>query len=457
MKKLLLLFTFLGFTSGIFAQFIIKTVNLATAGTLSYSLTSGEFTTITELTLTGHINAQDFKTMRDAMPWLTVLNISGVTVAAYNGEEGTSLKSNDYPADAIPNYAFFNTNTMQLQGKISLRTVVLPSSSTSIGEYAFHNCSGLTTVTIPNAITSIGYMAFGGCTGLTTVAIPSSVTSIGNSAFRGCSGLNTVAIPSSVTSIGESAFAFCGGLTSITIPSSVTSIGISAFVGCSGLISVDSNNRYYSSINGVLYNKAQNKVIQCPISKLGSFTIPSSVTSIGEYAFVYCSGLTSITIPSSVTSIERSAFEGCSGLTSITTSRISPPLLSSPSYVFLNVDKTTCILYVPVGSKSAYQTNLGWKDFRNIIEKDFTGVDPIINNQQLTVYPNPTSGKVKLIFDQIPQRGTTLTVNDFTGKTILTQFIQNKVEWIDLGGNSPGVYLINTNLKNYKVQKVILK
>jgi hypothetical protein len=92
-----------------------------------------------------------------------------------------------------------------------------------------------------------------------------------------------------------------------------------------------------------------------------------------------------------------------------------------------------------------------------IVEKDFTGIDPISNQQQLTIYPNPTSGKVKLVFDQIPQGGTTLIVNDVSGKTILTQFIQDKEEWIDLKGNTPGVYLLNTNLKNYKVQKVILK
>ena len=110
-----------------------------------------------------------------------------------------------------------------------------------------------------------------------------------------------------------------------------------------------------------------------------------------------------------------------------------------------------------LGSKSAYEVAFRWKDFAHIVEKDFTGIDPIISDQKMTIYPNPTSGKLKLVFDQIPQGGATLTVNDFTGKTILTRSIQNKEEGIDLGRNSPGVYLIRTNMKDFKVQKVILK
>ena len=105
-------------------------------------------------------------------------------------------------------------------------------SVTSIGDYAFYGCSGLTSVTIPNSVTSIGMFAFGGCGGLTSVTIPNSVTRIGEYAFDGCSGLTSVTIGNSVTSIGMFAFGGCSGLTSITIPNSVTSIGIHAFSGC---------------------------------------------------------------------------------------------------------------------------------------------------------------------------------------------------------------------------------
>ena len=170
------------------------------------------------------------------------------------------------------------------------------------------------------------------------------VTNIGDYAFSDCSGLTSVTIPNSVTNIGDSAFEWCSGLTSITIPDSVTNIGGHAFSNCSGLtiIDVTENNKYYSSENGVLFNKDKTVLIQYPTgntrteyiipdsvtniddwafsgcSGLTSVTIPDSVAGIGENAFYYCSGLTSITIPDSVTNIEDHTFSGCSGLTSVT-------------------------------------------------------------------------------------------------------------------------------------------
>ena len=101
---------------------------------------------------------------------------------------------------------------------------------TTISDWAFNGCSGLTSVTIPDSVTSIGNYAFQGCTGLTSITIPDSVTDIGRGVFNGCSGLTSITIPDSVTSIGYSAFSDCGGLTSVTIPDSVTSIGNFAFV-----------------------------------------------------------------------------------------------------------------------------------------------------------------------------------------------------------------------------------
>ena len=120
----------------------------------------------------------------------------------------------------------------------SLTSVVIPDSVTSIGNFAFDDCSSLTSITIPDSVTSIGSSAFRGCSSLTSITIPDSVTSIGSSAFRGCSSLTSIAIGNNVTSIGYSAFSNCSSLTSITIPDSVTSIGDSAFSGCSSLTSV---------------------------------------------------------------------------------------------------------------------------------------------------------------------------------------------------------------------------
>ncbi len=189
---------------------------------------------------------------------------------------------------------------------------------TTEGNSLYKNVSGKKyCIEVPNTVTSIGYYAFGGCSGLTTIEIPASVTSIGYYAFENCSGLTTIEIPASVTSIGNSAFSDCSGLTTITIPDSVTRIGVDAFIGCSGLTSivVDENNTVYDSRNNsnCIIKTADNRLIQGCKNTI----IPNSVTSIYDYAFFSCRGLTSITIPASVTSIGNYAFRGCSGLTSI--------------------------------------------------------------------------------------------------------------------------------------------
>ena len=116
----------------------------------------------------------------------------------------------------------------------------IPSSVTSIGDFAFFDCSSLTSFVIPNSVTSIGIYAFYDCSGLTSIEIPNSVTSIGDYAFSGCSGLTSIEIPNSVTSIETYVFRGCSGLTSIEIPSSVTTIRSEAFSGCSGLTSITS-------------------------------------------------------------------------------------------------------------------------------------------------------------------------------------------------------------------------
>ena len=147
------------------------------------------------------------------------------------------------------------------------------------------------------------------------------VTSIGEGAFADCDSLRNVTIPESVKNIGENAFNSCDGLTSLTIPNSVTSIGEGAFYKCENLssINVDANNKIYSSVNGVLYNKGRTELIVYPAGKMdASFTIPNSVTGIAAGAFAGCKYLTSILIPNSVKSIGEMAFSICSGLISVT-------------------------------------------------------------------------------------------------------------------------------------------
>ena len=163
------------------------------------------------------------------------------------------------------------------------------------------------------------------------------------------------------------AFDGCSGLTSLTIPSSVTSIGEYAFNGCSGLTSLTIPSSVTSIGESAFYG----------CSGLTSLTIPSSVTSIGELAFFGCSGLTSFTIPSSVTSIGWGAFCGCSGLTSIYVYTEKLPNMGSD--VFDGCDAKKCTVYVPKGTYDDYWlSEFGY--FENIVEFDPTDINNVITS-----------------------------------------------------------------------------
>lgn len=189
---------------------------------------------------------------------------------------------------------------------------------TSIENYAFSGCTLLASVEIPDSVTSIGNYAFYNCRSLTSVEIGSGVTSIGDYAFYNCTSLISIVIPDSVTSIGDNALNYCTSLMSVEIGSGVTNI---AFSNCTSLtsIEVDANNLYYKSIDGNLYTKDGKTLVRYATGKEAtSFTIPNSVTSIGDYAFSGCTSLTSVTIDDSVTSIGKGAFIRCESLEILT-------------------------------------------------------------------------------------------------------------------------------------------
>jgi len=468
-----------------------------TAGNLKTILVN-QLSVITSLTLSGTIDARDFKTMRDEMPLLADIDLSRVKITSYYGNEGTiDTNNNLYPANGIPGFAFYNQNTYL--GKSGLKSVILPLSATTIGVFAFNCCSDLTTLDIPFSVTNIGAFAFNHCSGLSIFNIPASVNSISNGAF--------------------------------------------GYIN--GKITVHENNTTYSAIDNILFNKNRTELIQCPISKTGEYVIPSSVNLIGESAFGFCMGLTKITISSSVKTIRQQAFYMCENLNSIYAFPLLPVDLDSSLYIFWGVDKNTCTLYVPYGSKQAYQSASVWKDFTNIVEmpgfklsattanikavqgstcsidissdiacsvtsnqswlnasllsatgnssitfeatenpekvyrsamvtvsaegvesqtititqepKNTTGIDQLSKTSEFKVYPNPTNGKIKLIFERIPLSGISVIIDDISGKNCLKQKVHENEVLLDLRGNAPGIYFIKTDQENLKAQKVILK
>ena len=353
MKKQLLLFLF-AIVASVGTMFAEK----VQIGNLYYNLDATNQTA--KVTYESEWSSENYKDLTTAnIPASVTYNsktysVTRIEAYAFDGCSSLTSVTIGNSVTSIGDYAFEDCT--------GLTSITIPNSVTSIGSSAFAFCSSLTSVTIPNSVTSIGGWAFRYCYRLTSVTIGNSVTSIGWEAFKGCSNitivvwnakncnsynfgsqvtsfefgnevevipsslcegmtnLTSVTIPNSVTSIESIAFKDCTGLTSVTIPNSVTSIENAAFSGCSSLTSINvvTDNLNYCSVEGVLFNKDKTVLVQCPGGKEGDYTIPNSVTSIGERAFYGCSGLTSVTIPNSVTSIGSYAFEDCSGLTSVT-------------------------------------------------------------------------------------------------------------------------------------------
>ncbi len=192
-------------------------------------------------------------------------------------------------------------------------------------------------------VTSIGDFAFSDNVRLTSIKIPDSVTRIGNFAFLNCTSLVSVLIPDSVISIGDSAFSENIDLVSITIPDSVTQIGNYAFHGCKSLteINVAPENQYYSSENGILFDKNQAEIIHYPAGITNtSYCIPDSVQIIGNHAFKDCANLINITIPNGITSIGESAFYGCSSIKNVT---IPDSMTNISDYAFFGCVKLISI------------------------------------------------------------------------------------------------------------------
>jgi hypothetical protein len=194
--------------------------------------------------------------------------------------------------------------------------------------------------TVPNSVTSLGDQAFASCHNLTSVTIPVGITSIGGWQFFSCSSLTSITIPDSVTSLGQDAFEYCYSLTNAMIGSGVNSIGLRAFSSCTNLteIAVSTLNAFYTSVDGVLFNKSQTTLLQCPGGKAGAYAIPDGVTTVGQYAFNACQNLASVTIPNGVTSIGYEAFGGCSKLTGVS---IPDSIISFESYAFIGCASLT--------------------------------------------------------------------------------------------------------------------
>jgi BspA type Leucine rich repeat region (6 copies) len=354
-----------------------KTVSI-TAGNLATALTPVELGSVTNLTITGTIDARDFQCIRDIMPSISDLNLSAASIVAYTGTSGTSFLTTNYLANEIPDFAFCRVfPTLYI---CPLHTVTLPANLTSIGNIAF-GYSALSTIIIPSSVVSIKGGSFVKSMLLSSVTLPSSLKSIDKTAFGYCQSLTSVALPSSLTTLADSVFKGCTSLTSLSIPNGITVIGNSLCRGC---------------------------------TLLNAVTLPNAVTSIGTSAFLGTK-ISTLTLPNTVTAIADSAFYNCTSLASIHANGVTPvDLLLSPA-VFTGVNKSSCVLYVP--NASAYSASLVWKAFININSTAINDVKQIDFN----VYPSPTKGDIKIELIKSVGENLSMCIVDGFGKVVFSE------------------------------------
>lgn len=295
----------------------------------------------------------------------------------------------------VPAYLCKNMNLLD--------TIVLPPSVNSLGTYAFAYCSNLKSINLPVTQKTLPVSFLEGCTSLESIELPATLTTISTDAFYGCSKLANVTLHEGLTTINQRAFYNCK-LAQITIPSTVTSIGNGAFKGnpttsvtwhpknCSTGTGEDAP--FYSASSQITSFTFGDSVQIVPsylcknMSKLETVVLPSTVTNIGQCAFMYCTSLKSfefpkgiktvatsvlegctalqsVVIPSTVNSINQDAFYGCSGMQEIHNFAFTPQTIVERTVY--NVNKHTCILYVPIDYIEQYRMKAVWCDFDNII------------------------------------------------------------------------------------------
>lgn len=310
------------------------------AGTLQDFITqSPGLGTAHALTLSGTIDARDFRTIRDGIPEVIVIDLREAVIVAYTGTEGPAGNSLvSYPADAIPESAFYDLSM------------------------------------------------FRGLSFLNAFRFPPSAKIIGKSAFMQGHEIADIVFPGGLTSIGEQAFYWCNNLTEVIIPGKVTVIGASSFEHCTNLVSAEIHSG-----------------------------------TVGVNAFKDCVILTTLTLYPAVTAIGTSAFQ-CRGLSSIFAYPEVPVDLTPSPGVFYEVDKSLCVLHVPVGSLAAYQSAVQWKEFFHIEEFSPPGTPmPIPLTRGWNILSSPlllTEPDLEVVFRPLIIEGLLEKVQDEAGNVL---------------------------------------
>jgi len=354
----------------------------------------------------------------------SLINLGSYCFLECNNLKSFSVNANN-PFYASSNDVLYSKNLDTLFVCPGAKTgpFTIPSTVKLIGSHAFYMCSQLTGVmTIPQHIDYIGYYAFYGCSQISSYAVNAL-----NAYFSAESGIlfskskdriiicptaksGNISLPANTEIIDAGAFNNCTKITgNIHLPASLSYVGEYAFYNCPAIdgFTVDAANVYFSASEGVLFSKNQDYLYMCPLSKSGSYVIPTSVQyigfsafdgcnkltdiniaqsvlEIGAYAFQYCTGISSLTIPQNVNTIGAGAFYACSNLTDLAVAKTIPPVVDY--YALDLISKTSCNLTVPTGSHTLYSNAPYWGEFTNITEINFNTSNHIFSSHPYRCY-----------------------------------------------------------------------
>lgn len=362
---------------------VTKTINVETAGSLSTLLTEDEKNTVTDLTVTGTINAWDIKCIRDQIANITNLDLSNANIAAFEGT-ATSSVTTSFPANEMPRSSFYRSGSSV--AVTPLKMIILPNSLTSIGDYAFYLCTNMTSIYIGNSISNIGEYAFEGCFGLTSVTMGNSVTTIKKEAFGFCYALNNLTLSESITTLGDQAF------------------------------------------------------YECSMQKV---SVPGSLSYLSN-AFCGNTDLKEITLPASITSFSKSAFSYCSSLNTIYSLNTTPPVCD---YIALSGGTSVTSVYVPASAVSAYKNAPIWgTNFYSKIKAIQTSESIELRNEDIRIYSlnstiiieNTSKGEMLKVFTLT---GQLLKTVESTGQKVIIPVLRNNMYIVKTATKSFKVFI----------------
>lgn len=400
-------------------------VTTTESGTLS-SLTGGD-TTITTLAITGPVNAYDFEYINSTLKSLTSLDLSHATITAASGEK-TVTGSSEFDADELPPYALFGTGLTKVVlpenlvkigegalGSTAITSITIPSSVTTISNYAFTNCDRLTEMTVPSTVTSLGSGIWKGCKSLEKATIYTQAEEIGEGMFDGCAALSEILLQPTFKSIGDNCFANCTSLDTFTFPGTLVSIGDKAFYNsgilsahldnspalasigdfafaeCKRLESVTMGSSTTALGKGIFFDDTALCQVQLPASTsvIPAFTfkgttainpetaLPVNTKEINDYALYGWEHAESIVLPEGTEYIGTGAMEGWNSLQKLGAENLSAvPALGEN--VWNGINQGDVYLYVKSATADDFRSADQWKDFKITIGS--TGADEIIND-----------------------------------------------------------------------------